>query len=75
MIRYYFLLQGSESGVVFMSKLIILCKECGTEREVDEKLAGTVVMCSNCKTSIRIPLPDIGEGSLIGGGCAAAAFC
>jgi len=50
-----------------MSKLIIVCEGCGTEREVDEKLAGTVLTCSNCQASIRIPLPDIGEGSVIGG--------
>jgi serine/threonine-protein kinase len=50
-----------------MSKLIIVCEGCGAEREVDEKLAGTVLTCSNCQASIRIPLPDIGEGSVIGG--------
>ena len=50
-----------------MSKLRMVCEGCGAEREVDEKLAGTVLVCSNCEASIRVPLPDIGEGSVIGG--------
>ena len=50
-----------------MSKLIMICEGCGTKREVDEKLAGTVLVCSNCKASIHVPLTDIGEGSVIGG--------
>jgi serine/threonine-protein kinase len=50
-----------------MSKLIIVCDGCGSEREVDEKLAGTVLTCSTCQASIRVPRPDIGAGSIIGG--------
>ena len=50
-----------------MSRLILVCENCGTEREVDATLAGTVITCSNCEASIRIPMPDIDEGVEIGG--------
>lgn len=50
-----------------MAKLIIQCENCGAEREVDEKLAGSTLSCAGCGETIRIPIPDIGEGVNLGG--------
>lgn len=50
-----------------MSKLRITCESCGTEYEVDEKLAGSSFTCSNCKALIHIPFPDMLKGTAIGG--------
>lgn len=50
-----------------MAKIIIQCGNCGEEREVDEKMAGSTLACAGCGETIRIPLPDIGEGVVLGG--------
>lgn len=50
-----------------MSKIIIQCEQCDTEREVDEKMAGSVITCSSCGENIRIPIPNVYEGVEIGG--------
>ena len=50
-----------------MPKLIIVCENCGAEREVDEQLAGSIMTCVNCNASIEIPRPGLQEGTVIGG--------
>ncbi|MCK5843521.1 MAG: protein kinase [Victivallales bacterium] len=50
-----------------MAKINIVCESCGAEREVDEKLSGSTLPCSNCEASIRIPIPDISAGVALGG--------
>ena len=50
-----------------MAKIIITCDECGTEREVDDKLAGSILQCANCEANLRVPLPNISEGTNVGG--------
>jgi len=50
-----------------MSKIIIQCEQCDTEREVDEKMAGSVITCSTCGENIRIPIPNVYEGVDLGG--------
>jgi len=50
-----------------MAKLVVKCESCGAEREVDDRLAGSVLVCASCEGAIRVPLPDIGSGSEIGG--------
>ena len=50
-----------------MAKLIIQCESCGEEREVDERMAGSTLACAGCGETIRIPIPDISEGVVLGG--------
>ncbi|MBN1865275.1 MAG: protein kinase [Victivallales bacterium] len=49
-----------------MAKLIIECENCGENREVDERMAGSTIVCAGCGENIRIPIPDISEGVTIG---------
>ena len=50
-----------------MAKLIIQCENCGEEREVDERMAGSTLACAGCGETIRIPIPDIEAGVILGG--------
>ena len=50
-----------------MAKINIVCESCGAEREVDEKLAGSVLPCAHCEASIRVPIPNIAVGVKLGG--------
>ncbi|NOY75160.1 MAG: protein kinase [Kiritimatiellaeota bacterium] len=50
-----------------MAKLNIVCESCGAEREVDEKLAGSMLPCANCEATIRVPIPNIHAGVTLGG--------
>jgi serine/threonine-protein kinase len=50
-----------------MGKLNIICESCGAEREVDEKLAGSMLPCANCDATIKVPIPNISAGMTLGG--------
>ncbi len=50
-----------------MAKLLIKCESCGAEREVDERLAGSVLICTGCESQLRVPIPDVAPGVAISG--------
>ncbi|MCK5844168.1 MAG: protein kinase, partial [Victivallales bacterium] len=49
------------------NKIKVVCESCGAEREVNEKLAGSVLQCSECEAAVRVPIPGISETAALGG--------
>lgn len=50
-----------------MAGIAFVCSNCNAEIECDAALAGNIVECPHCRTSLTVPIPGIHEGILLGG--------